>query len=335
MSAAASVPSSAAAAAATPTISPALVDFDDCDTFNTNAGGALVMKAFGLDAWEFSSLLRTIGASIFGGAALTWWKAAQAPLSTTVPEDQDLDIFVPLPEMTDRHYPICAIVSGYIEAFLAKSGYRRQTCAERFAELEKKRAASGGTFVGVTDELSYSALSRHIRCIDNFICPRIGRKIQFVHVRAGMSLAQFNTRIDLDISRFVVSPNDYYGRDYDDDPALFLVRAPAFGAARLKAIGEGQMRLSDTRTSLKESTLARIRKYYGRGYTLYAPVCCSHCGHDDEHPFPLDHALAHAKKTFEASKAALIAETAAATAAKKAKKVAKPVLVVKEDKDED
>jgi hypothetical protein len=288
-------------------------------TRNDLAAASVVLCAFGFtrpNADAFARTLYMTRSALFGGAALTWWKAAAAPITTTVPEGQDIDIFVPVPAVSNlKHYPIVPILRGYYTRVLETAGYHRQTGSEQRAEKAERRAR--GELAGNTDDLCYSAtLHTRIQSVQNFYNPEINRKIQLVFCYMA-TVDEFLDHVDLDICRFTVRP-----AGGDDSEDLHVFPPPGAALETLAAIECGEMRLVNTRTSLLESTLSRVSKYYKRGYTLHGSIVCTHCKVPEERALTLSDALAYTQRKF------LAAREAAAAAQSVVKKA--PVLSVDE-----
>jgi hypothetical protein len=271
-----------------------------------SAAESVVLGAFGL-AEHASELARLFGLTqsmIAGGAALTWWKASMHPLTTTVPKGQDLDIWVRVP--TIPRYPIEEILLDlYANLLCNKAGYHRQTYAERREELRARRAA--GEFGASSEDLMYAPAARYIRQIQNFIHPTTGRKIQLILVSKDKVTDVLDT-YDLDICRFSIRAQ-FSSASQSLDAELGCNPPPGATEAQLDDIYKGRMRLFNTKTNVKSSTLKRIEKYYGRGYHFVETVACptcSHCG--GPRKLTVGGAILFARQVFDAPEIARIAE---------------------------
>ena len=299
--------SAASSSATLPSVPAALVASLD-HTHGDLAGRDVVLGAFGLlrHADAFATVLYNTKAALFGGVALTWRKAAYAPITTIVPEGQDIDIFVPVPTISNMPcYPIIPLLRGYYARVLEAAGYHRQTGAERHAEKEERRVRG-------ELEADYTAtLPTRIQSVKNFYNPAINRKIQLVFCRT-TSVDEFLEHTDLDICRFTVRP---YGCNSHD---MHIVMPPGCTADSLAAMECGEMRLVNTRASLLASTLSRVSKYYNRGYTLQGSIACTHCGGAEERALTLSEALCYTQRKFLESREAALAAAAAPKVVKKA-----------------
>lgn len=276
---------------------------------NNDAGRSVVLGAFGLveHADDLARLFEITQSMIAGGAALTWWKASMHPLTTTVPKGQDLDIWVRVPLLVPQgpRYPIEEILLDlYANLLCNKAGYHRQTPSERYAEMRARRAA--GEFGASSEDLMYSPAARFIRQIQNFIHPTTGRKIQLILVQGKDSVTDVLDTYDLDICRFSI--RHAFTRTPPIKVTLVCNAPPGATEAQLDDMYNGRMRLFNTKTNVRTSTLTRIEKYYGRGFHFVESVACSTCSHcGGARRLAVGEALTFARKIFAADDAERIA----------------------------
>jgi hypothetical protein len=256
--------------------------------YKFNKGRAALLSTFGLEGHEkeFTRVMRETYSFLTGGAMLYWWMNDIADAAIPFPEDMDLDIWMSIPALPSStkmpyYWPTALMLNSY-EMVLAKAGYRRQSDEDRERELTARVTASMRRKPTGEIEYRHAPAMRFIQKIVNFIHPDSGRKIQVIVVKDSSPRDITNT-FDLDICKFVAVPSydvlrfDHCGEveafDRDIKPLLFEVKpgAPLPMTMHLCDLTKGATYLPNR--------LARLEKYYGRGFVLEVhPEPCTTCG---------------------------------------------------------
>jgi hypothetical protein len=256
---------------------------------------------------QFVEVLHNSCGFIGGSAALTWFLASRG-WPAVIHEDQDLDIFIRMPKDLTTLGMYFDLVCTTYDLLLRSAGYVKQSKAERLAELR----ARFGTHQMAPLDYTHS----HIYKVQNFHHPS-GRKIQVVFVRPGLNFLDILSKPDLNLSKFAIFPSLPWGCDTADD-ALTLVTY-AVKKAEVDEIVEGYFRLSNVSNNFVESTIARIVKYYQRGFTMIGKSTCESCGHAPEQEMTMRQATAHAENEFNKHRVAQRLARARAAAEERAR----------------
>jgi hypothetical protein len=203
-----------------------------------------VLTAFGLEGQEaaLARALRATGATIHGGAALSWYT------STAPPSGQDIDIWCrPVEPIL---YPL--VIALYDTIFRA-AGYT---------------PSGDSVYTDSRREHCYNAEFHHIAHIMNWHNPTMRRQIQLILRKPGAPAAI--NHFDLDICQIGIIPTP---------GAEGLVAIPPASLSPVQ-LGNKVMRVVHLTGQSSKKFLYRVRKYYERGFAFETSEahCSCPCG---------------------------------------------------------
>lgn len=241
----------------------------------TNNGRTTILAAFGLTDHKYT-LGKAMGvtrAIISGSAALYWWLNDTSATPIPIPDTADMDIWVPIPKLAiDDKIRSLWVIINYFESVLSHAGYTLQSTEDHHKEISARYAAiAAGQSIEEMDYTRTSPMAAIIRGVYNFQNPILNRKIQVIAINdTGRHTYKITDTFDLDICKFFIHAYIQEGKHHLSLAFPDELSHPSYRFLPFKpnTTIPLTMRLGDLSTARIQNVLARLEKYYSRGFVL-------------------------------------------------------------------